>query len=248
MDHIIHLPTGTELVKGNQQGLTNYSKSFEVIPQLSKDENQLLEIKYISKPLGSLPEVNLILAVKTLLLKIHVIAGWTVPEKELKTILEDQLIKKIKESYSTLNSDEVEYAFRQNFVQDYGKNMNLALIDQVLNDYLEKRSCVSYAEERYRVKQIEAPKEDPMTDEEFVELNKNIFIKSKQFQLISPRCYHILKIKLTEDQKEEIKKKVRAIFFAIENKEYTTLLSHQEVEIRINQNCKRWAVAEYFNL
>ena len=51
--------------------------------------------------------------VDALLLKIHAITGWTIPEKKILTVLVDQFRKKILESYPNCNPDEIEYAFRQ---------------------------------------------------------------------------------------------------------------------------------------
>jgi len=88
---------------------------------------------------------------KTLLLKIHVITGWTIPDSDLLVILVDQFQKKLVESYPDMNVDEIEYAFRQSgtTVRDWGKAMNLSLIDEVLIPYLGERKILSHTlEER----------------------------------------------------------------------------------------------------
>lgn len=88
---------------------------------------------------------------KTLLLKIHVITGWTIPDSDLLVILVDQFQKKLVESYHDMNTDEIEYAFRQSgtTVKDWGKAMNLSLIDEVLLPYLGERKMLSHTlEER----------------------------------------------------------------------------------------------------
>lgn len=91
-----------------------------------------------------------------LLLKIHVITGWAIPEGEFQDILIDQLEKKLLESYPLVNPDEVEYAFRNNTsVKDWGKAMNLSLIDEVMIPYLEKRRELSSLEEQKQPKMIE---------------------------------------------------------------------------------------------
>lgn len=83
---------------------------------------------------------------KTLLLKIHVITGWTIPDSDLLVILVDQFQKKLVESYPDMNTDEIEYAFRQSgtTVKDWGKAMNLSLIDEVLLPYLGERKILSH--------------------------------------------------------------------------------------------------------
>ncbi|MEO8824107.1 MAG: hypothetical protein ABI366_11095 [Ginsengibacter sp.] len=87
---------------------------------------------------------------KTLLLKIHVITGWVLPGAELKNILNDQFHKKIMEEYSELNPDEIEYAFRNKGtgLEDWGKEVNLNLLDKILIPYLDARFAISQNEER----------------------------------------------------------------------------------------------------
>lgn len=83
---------------------------------------------------------------KGLLAKIHVITGWTIPNSpELLNILTDQFQKNLIEKYGMLNPDEIEYAFRHHGtdVQDWGKAMNLNLIDSVLSPYAHKRFDIS---------------------------------------------------------------------------------------------------------
>jgi hypothetical protein len=91
------------------------------------------------------------MSVNELLLKIHVITGWVIPPDEIMLLLIDQFKKKILESYSSINVDEFEYAFRNNFVKDWGKNLNLSLIDEVLQNYMSSRSSVSQIEETVTV-------------------------------------------------------------------------------------------------
>lgn len=91
---------------------------------------------------------------KALLLKIHVITGWVIPSTDLLNILVDQFGKKLQEDYSDLNTDEIEYAFRKSgtTIQDWGKGMNLNLLDQVLIPYMDKRLQASAAEEKIKAK------------------------------------------------------------------------------------------------
>lgn len=92
-----------------------------------------------------------------LLLKIHVITGWVIPEAALLNILTDQFRKKLLENYAHLNVDEIEYAFRNGgtIVEDWGKAMNLSLIDAVLIPYSNQRFNLSAQEERQKAKPLE---------------------------------------------------------------------------------------------
>lgn len=125
---------------------TNYLNRLE--GKLQPDELQIINLKYKSPVFGKMTDGQLFQSVQTLLLKIHVITGWEIPVKELMGILIDQLIKKIREDYETLNSDEVEHAFRQAPVKEWGKALNLNLIDEVVGPYLVKRRQISDMEER----------------------------------------------------------------------------------------------------
>lgn len=89
-------------------------------------------------------------AATLLLIKINVITGWALYEDPKSAqILKEQFELKIKESYPNVNVDEMEYAFRQNTtVKDWGKFMNLGLIDEVMIPYLNQRKEISDIEER----------------------------------------------------------------------------------------------------
>jgi hypothetical protein len=86
---------------------------------------------------------------QALLVKINAITGWTIPD-ETTEILVDQFRKKLSESYANCNPDEVEYAFRNygTAVKDWGKQMNLSLIDEVMIPYLGRRLELSRLEEQ----------------------------------------------------------------------------------------------------
>lgn len=98
-----------------------------------------------------------------LLLKIYAITGWTVPEGTMLTVFTDQFRKKIIESYANTNPDEIEYAFRNygTTVKDWGKAMNLALIDEVMIPYLSRRAELSKVEEQ---KTLPEPPAEPVED------------------------------------------------------------------------------------
>lgn len=139
-------------------------------------------------------EKEIKIAAHAILLKIHVITGWVVPADEtFLDILLDQFKKKLAESYSNVNMDEIEYAFRVygTEVKDWGKAMNLSLIDEVMIPYLDKRSEVSRIEEQKKQKMIEAPKES-LSDEAmrqwFEEVKKNV-VNGMDYSLIPVMIY-----------------------------------------------------------
>src|SRR6185312_3967709 len=108
------------------------------------------KLKCADKRIGKMNDLELRLKTNELLIKINVITGWSFPlDSETQRILKDQFFKKLRESYSDVNVEEIEYAFRNNTeVKDWGKNINLFLIDEVMAPYLENRYDLSVKEER----------------------------------------------------------------------------------------------------
>lgn len=123
-------------------------------------------LKYKSKQIAVMDSGETGRWSKALLLKIHVITGWVIPGNELMNILVDQFEKKLIETYGSLNPDEIEYAFRTTgtTVEDWGKSMNLNLLDKVLLPYLQNRIALSEVEE----KQATKPESKIYTDEELL--------------------------------------------------------------------------------
>ena len=82
-------------------------------------------------------------------------------------ILIDQFTKKILESYSNLNVDEIEFIFRNKPIEikEWGKAMNISLMDEVIIPYMEKRFELSKVEEQkkqvdYKISEEEKEKID----------------------------------------------------------------------------------------
>lgn len=129
-------------------------------------------LKYKSGPFGLMSDRDRLLHSDGLLVKIHTITGWVIPGGILTDVLVDQFQKKLFESYPTVNPDEVEYAFRTygTQIKDWGKEMNLSLIDQVMIPYLDKRFEVSKIEDQEKSKtMLNEPKQE-VTDDEMIEL------------------------------------------------------------------------------
>lgn len=97
---------------------------------------------------GAIAKDDLPRVVKILLLKLHVITGWPVPEKELKNILVEHLQKAIIERFPNVNADEVEHAFRTTSVKNWGMSMSVTLVCEVIEEYIDRRREVSAKEER----------------------------------------------------------------------------------------------------
>lgn len=147
-------------------------------------------------------------AAKTLLLKIHTITGWTIPLSELMDILIDQFQRKLQESYSSVTIAEIEYAFRNRDIdmKDWGKSLNLTLIDEIMLPYLATRYDLSISEESMRLSNtmvLEEKKE--LSDEEWDEWIEDM--KKYDLKLLPCTAYDYLtkkgEISLTNQQKHE---------------------------------------------
>lgn len=115
---------------------------------------------------------EIIFSAKTLLFKISAITGWTLPISEMLTVLIDQFSKTLAEKYRFTNINEFEYAFRSKGIEtkDWGKSLNLSLIDEIMIPYLETRIEVSKMEESKKSTQNLLPKRKrEMTNEEWEE-------------------------------------------------------------------------------
>lgn len=95
-------------------------------------------------------------AILGLVLKISVINGVNIPDKQSMPILVDEMKIQFRNKYMMMNADEIMYAFRNYKSNDWGKNFNLNYFDDVVQQYLYRRKEVSQLEEGYsKPKQIE---------------------------------------------------------------------------------------------
>ena len=162
MELVKHLPN----LQRSREGTllpTNYVQS----SALTNEENKMIQLKYAARKICELTEHELSIRVKALLLKINVITGWVLPSNEaVMTVLKDQFYKKVIEDYSNLNTEEIEYAFRQagTTTKDWGKELNLSMIDEVLIPYSVKRFEVSRKEED----KVPPPPQKIYTDQEIL--------------------------------------------------------------------------------
>lgn len=105
-------------------------------------------MKYSAKSFGLMEHDELRLSCMALIIKIYAITGWSIPDSETLDILIEQLALKIEENYHNVNSNEVEFAFRNSNFNEYGKNFNLIAFDNVISDYLKMRYDASRLEEQ----------------------------------------------------------------------------------------------------
>ena len=103
-----------------------------------------------------------------LLVRISRITGWVLPKEDDQIdIVVDLFQKKLILSYPTFNPDEVEYAFltQGTTVKDWGKEMNIALIDEVMIPFSERRYEASKIEEQQKTKPKMIEQTEDISDE-----------------------------------------------------------------------------------
>lgn len=182
----------------------------------SAEEQVVLQVKYASKRFGAMSDDEIAVASNAALIKIHAITGWAFPDATVAAILKDQFRKKILESYYNVNPDEMELAFRKygGQVKDWGKSMNLSLIDEVMIPYLEQRASVSKIEEQKKLPEIEDKGED-ITMQDWLDYTKTLVKQGKtKVELMPVMIYDWLDkqglIKLKAKEKWEYLKKAVA--------------------------------------
>lgn len=184
---------------------------------------------------------------QALLIKINAITGWIVPEDTLE-ILVDQFRKKLSESYKNCNPDEVEYAFRNygTAVKDWGKQMNLSLIDEVMIPYLNRRYELSYLEERQVKPILEIENKEDMSKEAmqdwFNVTAEKIKSGEMKLEFVPPMLYEFLddngNISATKEEKYEYLQKAV---------EYRLGKLREEVELVDSPN-NRWRLSSFVKM
>lgn len=156
----------------------------------------MLELKYASPTIRQMTEEEVDILADLLLPKIHMVTGWTIPEGTNSLILAEQFKLHLTEKYANMNSDEIMAAFRRSgtTTKDWGKSMNLNLIDQVLIPYLEQRFDLSQIEEQAKIKKdmIELPP-SPMPDQEIVDYAYDTWNATGKFEFIAKKTFTVLK-------------------------------------------------------
>ncbi|GAC1385852.1 MAG: hypothetical protein NVSMB45_15090 [Ginsengibacter sp.] len=145
--------------------------------------------------------------------------------------------------------EEIEFAFRSSAsLKDWGKSLNLGLIDEVMIPYLEQRRLVSKIEEQEQPKQLEENTE--VTDDELLEYNLGTYRMMKNYPIINIRCYDVLisrkLIKVSIQEKKAIESAVNAKLADMVFRD-PNLYKEIPYEERFLTLCKKLVVARYFD-
>jgi hypothetical protein len=112
---------------------------------------KIIEVKNSAPAFSKLSDKELSVSCYSLIIKINAITGWQMIDVDLFDVFAEQMQLKLIEKYSFLNAREIEYAFRNFSVNEYGKNFNLNTMDLVLEQYLQQRKQASEAEEQSQI-------------------------------------------------------------------------------------------------
>ena len=133
-------------------------------------EAEVIAVKYEGKRMQDMTEDERDLTATAILAAISIITGWTLPANEVYLdTLDKQFAKKLSERYKNVTQAEFEYAFRNKplDVKDWGKPINLAMIDEVMMPYLDERYDLSMQEEKISKKLPESTTPQLMSDEDW---------------------------------------------------------------------------------
>lgn len=228
----------------------NSLKAYMETLRLRPDEKRILELKYASIPFGKMDARSLLKHSKALLLRIHVITGWTLPSDEFLGILIDQFQKKLLESYPNVNTDEIEAAFRKNSssVKDWGRSFNLGLLDQVIVPYLDERYELSKLEEKMQ-KEITHLPVPQITEQEIVDIAWDVWNVTGRLDYISESAYEVLVknslIVLSIEEKHQL---MSAANVYLQDQEERSFFPYSPSDEKENQKryAKKIAVARLF--
>lgn len=109
-------------------------------------------------------DMDVIEEVVKLIKRIKVVTGWPVPElEEDRFILYQELAKHFQESWPNINPEEIAFAVRfyGTSVDNWGKDINLNLIDRCIGSYYAKRKELSEVEEQKTPDAIRLPPPEP---------------------------------------------------------------------------------------
>jgi hypothetical protein len=179
------------------QGQLQQQSDLKNPSKLTPEETRVIDLKYKSRPIKELSQEEIALWSNALIIKIHVVTGWTIPSsEELMNILIDQFEKKLVEDYGELNPDEIEFAFRSKgtVIEDWGKTMNLNLLDKVLLPYLDNRFKISETERQlnYYKRRPEFNLEKDIDWRRMIEEDYEFFMSGKNLSTFPHKYYEIL--------------------------------------------------------
>lgn len=171
---------------------------------LADKELSIINASLTGQKIRDLPEQEIGATSMRLLFSISVITGWEIPNNDAyQETLTRQLYLKIKESYGSCTEEEILYAMRNysQGVEEYGKPINLKLIDDVMVKYISEKQQLANYLERKRQDENEERKTEYTEEHYKNDLRKNAQISYRIFLSgVVPRSVEAHRNILKEDQ------------------------------------------------
>lgn len=185
---------------------------------LAPEEQAILAVKYRLPRISEIKAIDIPRHAKGLLFRLHTITGWKLPDDEyfLNTLV-SEFTQYLVERCGDLNPEEISFAFRNYAldVKDWGKSMNLSLIDSPLSEYRQRRRAVSELEESRRRddKEEELPPGECDWSEQWAAIKEAAKKGQLQHTIILSSIYDWLErnghMNLEKDDKVELMKSCR---------------------------------------
>lgn len=141
--------------------LTSSAKT--LADKLLPSEKLIIDMKYAMPRIDSMSAIHVSTYAAGLMIRIHAAMGWSMPTDDVTTnALIHEFTQYVSESCGDMTPEEIAYSVRTNGVgvKEWGKNMNLALIDQCVSEYRAERARLSEAERLSSQTQGVAKKEE----------------------------------------------------------------------------------------
>lgn len=131
------------------------------LPNMPKEMQQIAKVKYSGPRFNSIDSLDIPLVTKTLLAQICTVTGWLMPENKFA---QQALIKEFQcyclEVADDMTPDEIRYAMRHYAlgIKDWGKAVNLQMINEPLVEYRNARAEFSEIEGESDIKEVKQSK------------------------------------------------------------------------------------------
>lgn len=174
--------------------------------------------------------------------------------QNLPNDLEKQvLLSEVLECYGNLTIGQLNQSFELLSRQELDiesttyENFSIEYLHKVLKSYLRWSSKV-YNDQIFNKKTVEPKSELPqpkMSNEEVLQLSKDIYASTKNLMFIESRCYEILELAktITDNERVNIKKRAIAILEQINEGDK----GYKPTDREVIKTCKKIAVAKYFD-
>lgn len=140
--------TNNQLTKEDNPALP--ASLMRLLPTLPPDMAEVAKVKYSGPRLASIPEIDYSITCKSILAQICATTGWDMPQNPfMSNAVVSAFEAYCKEYLSDMTGDEILYSFRRFGLntKDWGKAINLQLINDPIQSYREVRREISDIED-----------------------------------------------------------------------------------------------------